>query len=88
MLDSGDATALKLLKLQEPIPPADWCELIKDVPPMKILSLINSSKAKEISMLLQRVSAAADFSQSMTDYLTHDDAVEPALAVICGLVRT
>lgn len=87
-LNSGDSTALKLLKLQEPIPPAEWCELIKDVPPLKILSLINSSKAAEISMFLQRVSAAAHFSQSMTDYFAHDDAVEPALAVLCEVLRT
>ena len=62
--------------------------MIKDVPPIKILSLINSTKAEEISMLLQRVSSAAHFSQSMTDYYAHDDAVEPALAVLCEVMRT
>ena len=50
--------------------------------------MINSSKAKKISELIQRISSVAHFSQSMTDYFAHDDAVEPALAVLCEVLRT
>ena len=87
-MNSGDAAALKLLKLQEPMAPADWCEVVKDVPPLKLLSLINSSKAEVISDLIQKISSLAHFSQSMTDYFAHDDALEPALAVLCEVLRT
>ena len=87
-MNSGDPAALKLLKLQEPMAPADWCEVVKDVPPLKILALINSSKAVVIGKLIKRISSAAHFSQSMTDYFAHDDAVEPALAVLCEVLRT
>ena len=87
-MDSGDSAALKLLKLQESMAAADWCEVVKDVPPSKIIGLINSSKAEKISELIQRISSVAHFSQSMTDYFAHDDAVEPALAVLCEVLRT
>ena len=57
-------------------------------PPIKILNLINSKKAKEITDLVQKITRLAHFSQSMTDYFAMDDAVEPALAVLCEVLRT
>ena len=86
-MDAGDPAALKLLKLQEPMTSTDWCEVVKDVPPLKLLGLINSSKATVISELIQRISSVAHFSQSMTDYFAHDDALEPALSVLCEVLR-
>ena len=38
--------------------------------------------------MIQRISSVAHFSQSMTDYFAHDDAVEPALAALCEVLRT
>ena len=62
--------------------------MIKNVPPLKILELINGDKVKEITDLVKRISTLSHFSQSMTDYFAHDDAVEPALAVLCEVLRT
>ena len=37
--------------------------------------------------ILQKISELAHFSQSMADYFAHDDALEPALAVLCEVLR-
>ena len=37
---------------------------------------------------MKKISTLCHFSQSMTDYFAHDDAVEPALAVLCEVLRT
>ena len=87
LLKKGDTEPLNLLKLKEPVIPSDLFASLKKVPPIKILSLINESTAKKISGTLKKISELAHFSQSMADYFAHDDALEPALAVLCEVLR-
>ena len=87
MLKNGNSDALKLLKMQEPVLPAVVFKYLKDVPPIKILELVNARKAADILTLVRKISSMAHFCQSMADYFAHDDALEPALAVVCEILR-
>ena len=68
-------------------PPRTICHYLRDVPPLKLVEFMNQQKAADIRKLLNKISSLAHFSQSMTDYFAHDDALEPALAVICEILR-
>ena len=69
------------------IHPETFCKYLKNVPPIKLIEFVNNQKATEIRTLLAKVSALAHFSQSMADFYAFDDALEPALAVICEVLR-
>ena len=88
ILKKGEVDALNLLKLDEPILPSDLFSSLKDTPPIKIVRLINETAATSIVETFRKISELAHFSQSMADYFAHDDALEPALAVLCEVLRT
>ena len=54
---------------------------------MKLIEFVNHKKAEEIRKAIKKISSLAHFSQSMADYFARDDALEPALAVVCGALR-
>ena len=87
LLKSGKEDALNLLKLDEPVIPSDLFAFLKSVPPLKIIRLINHTVAENLVGILQKINDLAHFSQSMADYFAHDDALEPALAVLCEVLR-
>ena len=87
LLDSGDPDALKLLNLDENVKPSDLFSALKNVPLVKILSLWNEDKAVELLGLVDKIEQALHFSLSLTDYFAYDDALEPALAVVCESLR-
>ena len=88
MLAAGDATALKLLNLDEGMKPSELFLVLKEVPLIKMLKLWNATKADELLAAIQKIADALFFSLSMTDFFAHDDALEPALAVVCEVLRT
>ena len=73
---------MNLLKLKEPVIPAELFASLRKVPPIKILSLLNETTAEKISGALKKISELAHFSHSMADYFAHDDALKPPLAVL------
>ena len=87
LLQSGESEGFKVLKMPGPIKPETMCEILKNVPPLKLIECINKQKAEDIQNSLKKISSLAHFSQSMTDFFAHDDALEPALAVVCDLLR-
>ena len=87
LLEKGEDEALNLLKLDEPILPSDLFASLKNVSPLKIMKLINGATAEKLVGTLQKISELAHFSQSMADYFALDDALEPALAVPCEVLR-
>ena len=87
VLSAGDPGGLKILTLNEPAVPSHFLEFMKNVPPLKVLDVCNKESAKRVAGLLRRISTLAHFSQSLTDYFAHDDALEPALAVVCEALR-
>ena len=86
-LQSGESEGFNFLKMPGQIHPETFCKYLKNVPPIKFIEFVNNQKATEIRTLLAKVSALAHFSQSMADFYAFDDALEPALAVICEVLR-
>ena len=87
VFEKGEAEGFKLLKMPTPVPPATFCNYLKKVPPLKLIEFVNQEKAKEIQKIMAKISSLAHFSQSMADYFARDDALEPALAVVCEVLR-
>ena len=87
LLKGGESEGFKVLKMPGPIKPETMCGLLKNVPPLKLIKFINKQKASDTQKLLERISSLAHFSQSMTDFFAHDDALEPVLAVVCEFLR-
>ena len=87
VLDKGEAEGFKLLKMPTPVPPATFCKYLEHVPPLKLIEFFNPKKAAEIRKIIEKISSVAHFSQSMADYYARDDALEPALAVVCEVLR-
>ena len=87
LLKKGEAEGFKLLKMPTPVSPATFCKYLEHVPPLKLIEFFNSAKAAEIRKVIEKISSMAHFSQSMADYYARDDALEPALAVVCEVLR-
>ena len=87
LLKGGESEGFKVLKMPGSIQPETMGGLLKYVPPLKLIKLINKQKASDIHKFLEKISSLAHFSQSMTDFFAHDDALEPVLAVVCEFLR-
>ena len=83
----GESEGFNLLKMPVQVYPETFCKYLKNVPPMKLMEFINAEKAADIRKLVSKISSLAHFSQSMADYFAHDDALEPALAAVCEVLR-
>ena len=83
----GQPEGLNLLKMPVQISPETMYKFLRGVPPIKTSELINPQNAVEIRNLLSKVSSLAHFSRSMADFFARDDALEPALAVVCEVLR-
>ena len=87
MLEKGEAEGFKLLKMPTPVPPATFCKYLEKVPLIKLIEFFNRGKAAKMRKIISKISSLAHFSQSMADYFARDDALEPALAVVCEVLR-
>ena len=87
LLEKGETGGFKLLKMPTPVPPVTFCKYLEKVPPLKLIEFVNPKKAAEIQKIISKISSLAHFSQSMADYFARDDALEPALAVVCEVLR-
>ena len=87
ILQQGEDDGLNQLDMTKPVKPELLFKSLKNVPPIKILQLFNKQTATDILSLLSKISSMAHFSQSMADFYALDDALEPALAVVCEALR-
>ena len=87
LLDKGDTEGFKLLKMPTAVAPETFCRYLEHVPPLKLVEFVDRQKAENIRKALAKISSLAHFSQSMADYFARDDALEPALAVVCEVLR-
>ena len=87
-LNKGEVDAFKLLKLPGPVSLENAKDILRSAPPIKIIEFINEEKAAGILKLVKKISSLAHFSQSMAEFFARDDALEPALAVVCEVLRT
>ena len=60
---------------------------LKDVPPIELIKCINEEKGTKILQIFEKIVSFAHFGQTMLDYFARVDALEPALAVVCQLLR-
>ena len=88
LLNNGEPEGFNLLKIPGPMAPETLCSCLESTPPIKMIEFINKVKAADILKLVGKISSLAHFSQSMADYFARDDALEPALAVVCEVLRT
>ena len=88
LFDMGEPEGFKLLKIPTPVSPETFCKYLEHVPPLKLIEFVNQKKAEKIRKAVKKISSLAHFSQSMADYFARDDALEPALAVICEGLRS
>ena len=56
--------------------------------PYDVLRIMAPEKAAVVESTLRQISALADYVQSLCGYLAGNEALEPAHAVICKLLRT
>ena len=54
LLQCGDSEGFKVLKMPGPIKPETMCEILKNVPPLKLIECINKQKAEDIQNLLKK----------------------------------
>ena len=83
----GSSDCLKTLKLQEPVLTSELKNKLKEVPPIELIKFVNEEKACKILKIFEKIISLAHFCQSMSDYFAHDDALQPALAVVCQVLR-
>lgn len=83
----GSSDCLKTLKLEEPVLTSELKNKLKEVPPIELIKFVNEEKACKILKIFEKIISLAHFSQSMSDYFAHDDALQPALAVVCQVLR-
>ena len=88
LLHDGELAGFKMLKMPVPMSPEAMCGYLKSAPPIKIVECMNKKKAADILKLVGKISSLAHFSQSMAEYFARDDALEPALAAVCEVLRT
>ena len=88
LLGKGESEGFKLLKIPTPVSPETFCKYLEHVPPLKLIEFVNRKNAEEIRKKIEKISSLAHFSQSMADYFARDDALEPALAVVCEMLRS
>ena len=65
----------------------DIFECLKEVPLLEILKFIDSEKATKILSALDKIVSLANLSQSMGNYFARDDALDPALSIVCEGLR-
>ena len=88
LLQDGELAGFKMLKMPVPMSPEAMCSYLKPAPPIKIIECMNKKKAADILKLVGKIASLAHFSQSMAEYFARDDALEPALAAVCEVLRT
>ena len=86
-LKAGSSDGLKLMKLKDPELTSKLMKELKDVPPIELIKFINEENATKILQIFEKIVSFAHFGQTMLDYYARVDTLEPALAVVCHLLR-
>ena len=88
MFCSGDPTGLASLSAATPTTIPALRAVAALASPYDMLRIIAPEKAGLLDSTLRQISALADYVQSLCAYLAANEALEPAHAVICKLLRT
>ena len=88
MLQAGDPSGLAFLSASSQLTIPALRSIAVLAPPLDILRVISPEKAAALTATLGQISALADYVQSLCGHLAANEALEPAHAVICRLLRT
>ena len=84
---SGSSDALEAFKLQDPVLISELKKKLEGIPPIELIKFVNEEKASKLLKIFEKIVSYAHFSQSMTDFFGHDDALQPAFAVVSQVLR-
>ena len=88
MFCSGDPSGLASLSATTPTTIPALRSVAAATSPYDMLRILAPEKAGLLDSTLRQISALADYVQSLCGYLAANEALEPAHAVICKLLRT
>ena len=88
LLQSGDPSSLACLNATTPTTISALRSIPSRASPYDLLRVIAPERAELINSTVHQISALADYVQSLCGYLACNEALEPAHAVICKLLRT
>ena len=88
MFCSGDPSGLAALANNTPITVSTFRALARQTSPYDLLRVLAPEKASQTAALLQRITALAEWVQSLCGYLAANEELEPVHSVICSLLRT
>ena len=88
LIHAGTNTTLDSLPYATKIALAQVAQPLQQMSAMSFLRIFSPSKAEELESALREVSALASYNQSLCGHLAASEALEPAHAVICEVLRT
>ena len=88
ILQSGDPSGLATLSGASQLTIPELRSIAVLASPIDVLRVISPEKAAALTATLGQISAFSDYVQSLCGYLAANEALEPAHAVICKLLRT
>ena len=88
LIHSGDPSGLASLSATTPTTIPALRSIAALASPYDLLRIMAPEKAAVVESTLRQISALADYVQSVCGYLAGNEALEPAHAVICKLLRT
>ena len=84
---AGTSDGLEELKLHDPVLTDELKNKLKGIPPIELVKFVKEEKASKLLQFFEKIKSYAHFSQSMTDYFGHTDALEPAFGVFNQVLR-
>ena len=88
VLNTGTSSDLAAVHPQSRLTFSEFSDALKRLSPMELLHLFIPARAAEISAAISEISALADYEQSLCNHLASSEALEPAHAVLCSILRT
>ena len=88
VLQAGDPSGLASLNNTSRVTIPALRSIATLASPIDILRIISPGKAAALADSVKQIKALADYVQSVCGHLAASEALEPAHAVICGLLRT
>ena len=85
---SGDSSALASVSHGTPITVPTFRALAHQTSPYDLLRVLAPEKASQTAALFRRITALAEYVQSLCGYLAANEELEPIHSVICNLLRT
>ena len=88
LLYAGTNMSMDSLPYASKIAIAQAAQTLQQLSPINLIRMVAPRKALELENALREVSALASYNQSLCGHLAASEALEPAHAVVCEVLRT